>query len=241
MDDWAGFGSETEFEEYIRELLLLANSPEALGLTGEPEPKSPRFQERERRMLADPFGYARKVLRPMWRKVLTTAACLMLAVTVAFGGLMAASPTARAWVSRIVTEWYEGFTRFQFSGEDSNEALPWKLNYLPDGFEKIEEDGTAGYWTVVYQSQEGCEIVVEITPIMENTHFDADNEHRDYQKIEINGDEGYLLTGTSPGVKNILVCRNTESQIQVMIVASIDTEELTKIAENIESLEEKIF
>lgn len=235
MDDWAGFGSEAAFEEYIRELLLLANSPEALGLTEEPLPKSPEFLKWERKLLADPFGYARKVLRPMWRKVLTTVACLMLAVTVAFGGLMAASPTARAWVSRIVTEWYENNIKFIFQGKRVGNMEGQELGYLPSGFEKIsEDDSNEGIREIIYQDSMDRMIIFNYQQIGDNVRFGVDNEHTDYEDVEISGQEAHLLRASSCERPNYLVWISADGNIMYMLISTVDPTELIAIAESVE-------
>ena len=54
---------------------------------------SPQYLRWRTRLLADPFGWGKKQLRPLWAKALRTAACILLAASVTLGSLMAVSPT----------------------------------------------------------------------------------------------------------------------------------------------------
>lgn len=236
MDDWAGFGSETEFEDYIRELLLLANSPEALGLTGEPEPKSPKFLARERKLLADPFGYARKVLRPLWRKVLTTAACLVLAVTVAFGGLMAASPTARAWVSRIVTEWLEEYVRFSFGETAYGEIGKWRPDYLPENYKEWSADDYADLREVIFTNLEGERIIFQYSKAGEESWIGIDNEKTNYRAIETEGKEGHMLQAADSLQPSQFLWVDEDRGIAFLLMGQVAPEELIAIAASVEQV-----
>lgn len=232
MDDWAGFGSEEEFENYIRELLLLANSPEALGLTEEPVPTSPKFQKWEKKLLADPFGYARKALRPTWRKVLNVAACVVLAVTVAFGGLMAVNPEARAWVSRIVTEWYEDHVRFSFREDKNGDLGVWEPSYLPTGFKEISRNNDGELKDAVYQNEEGDSIVLNYQLAKEDScWFGIDTEHVDYEEVTVGNHEAYLLRATASGRPNYLLWKDNDSGVVFLLMADTTLDETFLIAE----------
>ena len=59
---------------------------------------SPRYLRSRTRLLADPFGWAKRMARPVWKRAVRAAACAALACLVTLGGLMAVSPTVRAAV-----------------------------------------------------------------------------------------------------------------------------------------------
>ena len=66
---------------------------------------SPRYLRSRTRLLADPFGWAKRMARPVWKRAVRAAACVALACLVTLGGLMAVSPTVRAaglgWLREI--------------------------------------------------------------------------------------------------------------------------------------------
>ncbi len=60
----------------------------------------------------------------MWRRALRRVAVVALAASVLFAGILAASPTARAVVSRWVAEWYESHVTYQYSGRQTAGEMP---------------------------------------------------------------------------------------------------------------------
>ena len=46
---------------------------------------SPRYLRQRMRLLADPFGWAKRMARPVWRRAARTAACVALACLVTLG------------------------------------------------------------------------------------------------------------------------------------------------------------
>ncbi len=73
-----------------------------------------------------PLGFAR------------LAACLLLALALAGGSLMALSPQVRAAVFGWITHEVPGGTGYQYQGVDNNGRIPdYRLGYVPDGFAPV--------------------------------------------------------------------------------------------------------
>lgn len=68
---------------------------------------SPQHQRQMSSMLKDPLKWAVKKLRPKWKAAVQKVAAVLLMISLGFGTVMIASPTARATFVRWVTEWYE--------------------------------------------------------------------------------------------------------------------------------------
>ena len=88
---------------------------------------SPRYNRFRLQILADPFRWAKKRRRPMWQKIITNVACIILVCSIALGGLMVVSPTDRAswrptWLPEgwVVTDIYSRSSRSWWSFKDSN-------------------------------------------------------------------------------------------------------------------------
>ena len=99
---------------------------------------SPRYLRNRMRMLADPFAWAKRMARPVWRQAARTAACVALACLVTLGGLMAVSPTVRAavlgWL-REITENGSFYTALgNRDGAEDHEPPDWMLTDLPEGW-----------------------------------------------------------------------------------------------------------
>ena len=87
-------------ERMLRHALMEANLERFRGvLDAAEEPDwSHRYLRNRTRLLADPFGWAKRMARPVWKRAARTAACVLLACLVTLGGLMAVSPAVRAAV-----------------------------------------------------------------------------------------------------------------------------------------------
>ena len=88
-------------EQMLRHALMEANLErfrEVLDAADRDWDWSPRYLRNRTRLLADPFGWAGRMARPVWKRAARTAACVALTALVALGGLMAVSPAVRAAV-----------------------------------------------------------------------------------------------------------------------------------------------
>ena len=92
-------------ERMLRHALMEANLErfrDVLDAAEEPD-WSHRYLRNRTRLLADPFGWAKRMARPVWKRAARTAACVLLACLVTLGGLMAVSPPSgrRCWGGSI--------------------------------------------------------------------------------------------------------------------------------------------
>ena len=99
---------------------------------------SPRYRRSRKRLLADPFGWAKRMARPVWKQVARTAACVLLASLVTLGGLMAVSPTVRAavlgWLREITENGIFYTAPGNWDGAENPEPPDWMLAELPEGW-----------------------------------------------------------------------------------------------------------
>ena len=148
---------------------------------------SPRYLRSRTRLLADPFGWAKRMARPVWKRAVRAAACVALACLVTLGGLMAVSPTVRAavlgWLHQVREDLVIFFNPERTAAEDPPGG--WRLSEVPEGFvltdlDPRESSGTWQYekpetgarlWFSVYTPEAG-EVAtnVEDTRNAEDTH-----------------------------------------------------------------------
>ena len=101
---------------------------------------SPKYRRERMRLLADPWNWVRRRARPMWKRAARTAACVVLACTVALGALMAVSPTVRAAVTRWFRETFEGYTYYTGPAPEEEEIPPeesfpaFRPTWVPEGY-----------------------------------------------------------------------------------------------------------
>lgn len=96
---------------------------------------SPAYLRWRAALLADPFAWARRKLRPVWLRAVRAAACVVLALAVALGSLMAVSPTVRAAVLRWLREITGNYITYSSAEQgDTARYSTRRLTWLPDGW-----------------------------------------------------------------------------------------------------------
>ena len=127
--------TEKELDAFMSKVLLDAIAFDEDRLEEKiPYAASARHRRQMRAMLKDPVRWTRERGKPVWKRVLQTAAVILLMLSLGLGSVMLASPTARATIVRWVTEWYETHIVFRYAGEDAPEMPRYELGELPEGF-----------------------------------------------------------------------------------------------------------
>lgn len=147
-------------EEMLRQAAQEVTEEWLRRIPEEPHTFSRRFRRRMRPLLANPAGYVRSAARPLWRKVLRVAACVVLTCALALGTLRAVSPETYAAVMQWVAEWYETHVVYYFRGVPEEEALPlYAITDLPEGYQETGDPLEAqDYRGIYYQNAQGQEI-----------------------------------------------------------------------------------
>ena len=137
------------FDDVLRQGLMEANLAQyetVLEKLPDWEPDfSPRYLRERTRLLADPWSWVKRRERPMWRQIARNVACVLLACTVAFGALMAVSPTVRA----SVFGWFRSFVggEARYNPSDGlrvyQEQPGWRPAWIPEGFH-LSDVSTSG-------------------------------------------------------------------------------------------------
>ena len=100
--------TEKELDAFMSKVLLDAIAFDEDRLEEKiPYAASARHRRQMRTMLKDPVRWTRERGKPVWKRVLQTAAVILLMLSLGLGSVMLACPTARATIVRWVTEWYE--------------------------------------------------------------------------------------------------------------------------------------
>ena len=140
--------AENRFDALLRDALLDASWAEFRAAWEEAEETdfSPPYLRWRGRLLADPFAFVKRKLRPVWVRALRTAACIALISAVTLGALMAVSPTVRAAVLRWLREISGSYLTYTSGQPAQTDALPsnWRVTWLPEGWEL--RDMTANLW-----------------------------------------------------------------------------------------------
>lgn len=228
----------SEYDELLRAALLDAERADwAQALEGAPpEPEfSPGYRRRRMKLLNAPFAYGKRRARPLWRRALQTAACLLLTAAVTLGGVMAVSPAVRAWVLRVVMEWDDTVATFRFGGSTDEQVngAQWTPSYVPDGYEVVDVWERNRSVTITYENEKGEWIDYSCTPLEDGFAFDVDNEHSDLHEITVNGLKATLMISNTEGYNNYLLWTNEEQGTAHLIISKIDSREMVRMAESV--------
>lgn len=157
--------TEKELDAFMSKVLLDAIAFDEDRLEEKiPYAASARHRRQMRAMLKDPVRWARERGKPVWKRVLQTAAVILLMLSLGLGSVMLASPTARATIVRWVTEWYETHIVFRYAGEDAQgETSQYEPGELPEGFVENPERQFigAGMTSHFYENEKGDVILFE--------------------------------------------------------------------------------
>lgn len=222
-------------EEAMRRLLLNANRPEALGLTRDVLESVPlEVEGRLGTLLRDPFRVAKRRTRPVWQKILRTAACAVLALSVAVSGLLALNPEARAFAAQIwsvIVTWGDRAAEFYGAGEQVKGITgTWVLSEVPEGFESISTFEVGELRLTRYKNGAGDRLSFEYQPVQEGYMFDFDNEHSNYSEPTINGRAAYLFDSNAEGKMSALIWYNENGTVGFQLMGDFTGAELLELA-----------
>lgn len=231
--------SDAEFDKMLRSALLQAEWElwsDAMDRPPAEIPEGTPAQRRRReRLLRDPFGEAKRRTRPLWKQAMRTAACFLLVVTVAFGGLMAFVPPARAWVQRVLEEWLSSDVTFHFRGSGTAETgTTWTLGYLPEGFAEISREEISGSHSFIYENGDGAQLYFDYMPVVDGSGFNFDNEHSAYSELTLNGQSAHLFVSNQEGWPSCLIWFDKTGDMAFQLIAPVETEELLEMAKKME-------
>lgn len=123
--------------ELLRDILLDAAAEEfapEFSSTEQVE-TSLKFQKSMQSLLSNPKKWAERRQKPVWKRAAKMVATIALIGILSFGMLMLISPKVYAAVVNWVTEWYDTYVMYRFSGEHTESDLPeYQLSYIPEGY-----------------------------------------------------------------------------------------------------------
>lgn len=147
-------------------------------------------RRRYKRILKRTYLYGKKI-----------AIFVSVIISIGFGTLMTAGAVQQAVIHTVV-EWYNDHNGFIFesTGGESAEGILEKSkikmpSYIPEGFTVDEFEDYDGYKFYLYKNEEGKNLVFSASVITDKSETFIDNEHTDYEIIEINGKDVYLFSG----------------------------------------------
>ena len=233
--------TEQELDLFMRNVLL-----DAIALDEEtntetiPYTPSLHHQKQIKAMLKDPLRWARDRKKPVWKRVLQTAAVILLMLSLGLGSVMLASPTARATIVRWVTEWYETHIVFRYAGGDAPGEMPrYELGELPEGFvENLESQfvGT-GMTAHFYENEKGDVILFEYIYMQQGSLSGVNTENANVIPVFVNNCEGLLVIPKEEDSSSTLMWFDPERNLQFTLDAPLGQEDILHMAESVHLVE----
>lgn len=189
---------------------------------------SPEFEARMEKAIKK---YHRKTkIPPMMHIVGKIVVGMIFLIALSFGILMSVEAT-RVHVLNTIMEHKKEFIQFSFNeGNDDIQESPYRLLYIPNGFEEIETVQAGLGYTTRYQNSQDVEIIFDQVPLDSGT-FAVDNENNIYREIKIDDNTGYLLERKTESDRTIIIWRNNTYHFK--LISYMDKGELIKMAESI--------
>lgn len=232
-----------DFDGWLRDALIDANLLQFEAVLADADARefdfSPRYCRQRMRMLADPFGWAKRQGRSPWVRAARNAACVLLACTVALGALMAASPAVRAAVL--------GWLR-EFGGDTVTYSSPycpapadagpqdWRLTWLPEGYTLQEPyiNSSISKWSFLSADTGdtldfGCSAPGGDSRVQVGT---LPEPERVWERVSVRGIPADYYAGDAD-TSQLLVWETPEGfLLRLLARTQIDRETLVKIAES---------
>ena len=116
-------------------------------------------------------------------------AILIAAVFILITGAMSVS-AIREPIVEFMYKIYDGFTDVLFDGDTSNKiTYRYSFSETPEGFVETEHLITDGVDYIKYENKQNKNIIEFSQNITENISVSLDNEHGNFEKIQVNGNE----------------------------------------------------
>lgn len=229
--------TEKELDAFMSKVLLDAIAFDEDRLEEKiPYAASARHRHQMRAMLKDPVRWARDRGKPVWKRVLQTAAVILLMLSLGLGSVMLASPTARATIVRWVTEWYETHIVFRYAGEDAQgEMSQYELGELPEGFVENPERQLigAGMTSHFYENEKKEVILFKYAYMQQGALSSVDAENANVIPVFVNNCEGLLVIPKEEDSSSTLMWFDPERNLQFTLDAPLGQEDILHMAESV--------
>lgn len=197
---------------------------------------SPQHQRQMKAMLKDPLGWSQKKAQPVWKMIAQKVAIVLLVISVGFGTIMVASPTARAAFERLVREWYETHITYRYAGENTSGILPrYRISVLPERYFEYQREEIPSFTQIIYQNDDnGEQIWLSYIYMQQGAATDFVAEGLEISPITVNGMAGELhLSKDLNKEDNTITWINEEANLQFIVDAPLDRDDILRIAESV--------
>ena len=240
--------TEESFDRLLRKALMEAVwqdfRPAIEAAEHEQITYSERYLKRRERLIEDPFGYAKKMLRTPLQRVARTVAMILLVCSILFAMAMSI-PEVRAAIKRLYMEWYETHIAVYVqepSGGDITDLSAFRVEIpeavLPEGYRETVRLEMIG--NIRYSKEGSKDIMIDYCRVKEADLVGINGESMvEYCEV-IDGVEYHFFENVNERGTTQIMWVEEEYGLMITIIAphTMSTEELTFVACNV--LVEKI-
>lgn len=234
--------TECQENELLRDILLDAAAEEfapEFSSTEQVE-TSLKFQKSMQSLLADPKKWAKRRQRPVWKRAAKMVATIALIGILSLGMLMLISPRVYAAVVNWVTEWYDAFVTYRFSGEHTEPDLPdYQLSYIPEGYCREPEilstpDDFSKATSMRFMSCSGEHwLFFQYAPTESGSALSIDLENMSVSEVSINGNLGHLYSSTTDAQSSCITWIDAKSNTYFIIDGYMSDDKLLCLAQSV--------
>lgn len=242
--------TEGQENELLRDILLDAAAEEFAPefSSAEQVETSPKFQKSMQSLLADPKKWAERRQRPVWKRAAKMVATIALIGILSLGMLMLISPKVYAAVVNWVTEWYDTYIMYRFSGEHMASDLPqYQLSYIPEGYCREAKvistpDDYSRTTSMRFMARSGNHrLLFEYGPMESGGSLAIELENMSVSDISINGNRGHLYSSTVATQSSAITWFDAESNTCFFLDGYLSDDELIYTAQNVILISEDNF
>lgn len=232
--------TEQRENELLRDILLDAAAKEfATELSGTDHVEtSIRFQKSMRQLCSAPVRWMKRRQRPLWKKIINTAATILLVCVLSLGMLMLVSPRIYAAVVNWIAVQYENAVSYHFGGEpDGSQMRDYKITYFPDGYStrgeivQVPGDFTDATSTV-YHNGAGQNLLFEYFPMESSTAMMCYTGNMTVTDVVVNGQPGQLYISQEESESSAVVWMNERDNMCFCVDGFLNGDELLRVAES---------
>lgn len=220
------------------EMLIQATKELAVAINSSlPEPRecshqySAKFERRIKRLIL-------KENHPIIHHTLSTAASILIIITVVSALLLSVSVEAREYVNRWIRQKYEYFYEYFYDGvSEKSNFLEYKLDLIPEGYDLMTVLEISGGKVYIYSNESGNLLQFGYSADTNMTLYVEGAEYTQFD-VFVNGMSGIVYIKENLSEANGIVWTDERQNVIFSISAFLDKDELILMAENVVVIKE---
>lgn len=177
----------------------------------------------------------RKTNHPIVFRTLRAVACIILALCISFGSLLALSPEARAMVYSWFRQQCESFYEYFFVGEaSSSENAQYSPQWIPQDYTLLSSQDIISGERYIYSDGQGNTFIFSYMNATSSSKLYVEGVEYEQRTVSINSQPGELYISHNPEDSSVLVWTDSDTGTLLYLNALLDEDAMIFFAENVE-------